>query len=281
MASDLNEYRNVGMKIASSILQSQMKTIYLSLAPSSNANQIKATLQLLTSMVTLGHLTAREIITHLDFSHACISYILQRRSTSNLPDVRSTYIIFITSFLMEEDSMLLRTMGETREILQPIFEGLLYDSVGIVQLFISTLRDKLASSTLLSKTLKLRIFNSFTCQLLARLFYWQGPHKAPKKTMKEDKGVDVPIMEEDNEEDLIAVAETLQSLMLVLSSSHKYGLAFADYSIGLSGKNKNYAVYSLLMVNVFFISNEVTRMLTVSLFHSRLWVSSGNNIMLK
>ena len=44
VASDLSEYRNVGMQLASAVLQSQMKTINFTIAPSSNANQIKSEL---------------------------------------------------------------------------------------------------------------------------------------------------------------------------------------------------------------------------------------------
>ena len=110
MASDLSEYRSVGMKTASTILKSHIITIYFNISPSTNANQVKTSLRLLTSMVTLSHMTAREVITCFDFSHSAIAQLLQRRSVTDLPDVRSTYIIFITAFLMEDDSMLLRTM---------------------------------------------------------------------------------------------------------------------------------------------------------------------------
>ena len=249
MANDLTEYRNVAMQTANIILQSHMIKINQSLCPSSNANQIKSSLRLLTSMVTLGHITAREVISHFDFTQDFIANILQWRYLTDLPDVRSTYILFITSFLMEEDPLILRTLGENRAILQPLFDGLIYDSPGILDIFVSALRDKVAASTSLSKTLKLRIFNAYTNQHLTNLFYWQGPRKAPRKTLKGDQPTnEIPDSDESNRETEIGVAQLGQSLFLALISSHKYGLVFADYTLGLSGKNKNSAALILLQV---------------------------------
>ena len=254
-----------------------MKTIYLSLAPSSNANQIKAALRLLISMVRLSHITAREVISTFDFSHTCVASILQRRSLTEVPDVRSTYLIFITSFVAEEDSMLLRTLGENREILQPLFEGLIYDSVRVVEMFLDNLRNFLASSNLLSKTLKLRIFNSYTCQHLSRLYFWQGPQKAPKKSLKEDKDGKQAVKIDDDGEDGNTVAEAVTSLLMVLCTSHKFGLAFADYSIGLSGKNKNYAVYGLIMVSYYRVNDFYNYVLLKDIFiHGSRCKSSGS-----
>ena len=86
------------MATASSILQNHMKTVNLSLAPSCNAYQVKSALRLLTSMVTFGHVTAREMISQFDFAHDSVALLVQRRSLDELPDVRSTYILFITAF---------------------------------------------------------------------------------------------------------------------------------------------------------------------------------------
>lgn len=238
------------MKTASAIVQSYMVKIYMTMAPSSNANQIKSALRLLISMVALSHVTAREVVARFDFSHACVEYMLKRRSLVDLPDVRTTYVMFIISLLMEEDNMVLRTLGENLAILRPVFAGLIFDNVGLVQLFITALRDKVVMSNELSKTLKMRIFNTNTLQTLSRLFFWLGPTKAPKKHMKQDEETlenDQPI-DETTEDDLIAVSEVTQSLFVALTSSHKYGIAFADHDLGLSGQNRNSMVFSLLEV---------------------------------
>jgi len=254
MATDLSEYRSIGMKTATSILQSHMIIIYMHLSPSTNANQVKSALRLLTSMVTLSHLTAREVITRFDFSHSAISHLLNRRSLTDLPDVRSTYIVFITAFLMEDDSMILRTMGENPDILRPIFAGLIFDTVGTLQLFLGALRDKLVSSPLLSKTLKLHIFNAKIIERLPDLFHWQGPLKAPRKTLKQDKSAETQVddpEDEATEEEKMTVAELVQSLLILLSSSHKFGIAFVDHNLGITTKktpSKNYVTFTLLEV---------------------------------
>jgi len=243
---------------------------------SSNANQVKITLRLLTSMVTLGHLTAREVISRFDFNLDFIAHILQWRSLTDLPDVRSIYILFITSFMMEDDPVILRTLGENRAILQPLFDGIIYDAPGILEIFISALREKVAASSSLSKTLKLRIFNAYTNQQLTNLFYWQGPRKAPRKSLKGDQPTtESTALDTDIEEEQIAMAELGQSLFMALISSHKFGIVFADYSLGLGGKNKNNS--ALVLLQVIRLSTRVLNgVLHVIYFYVRILRNSGN-----
>ena len=250
MASDLSEYREVGMTVASSILKSHMEMIYKALSPSFNANQIKSAFRVLTAMVTLGHLTAREVIARIDFAHDSIIKASQHQSFDDLPDVRSTFVMFITAFLMEEDAMLLRTIAENQAILLPVLFHLRTDTIGVVQLFLTALRDKLVMSTLLSKTLKLHVFNSRNLLQLMRLFFWLGPQK-PKKPSGNDKGEEEPAPpDEELEEDKVTVAELLQSLLLALTTSHKYGIAFPDYNLGVDSITKNNLIFQMLQVSV-------------------------------
>lgn len=248
MSTDLSEYRSVGAKTASIILQSHMVQIYKIMAPSSNAVQVKSALRLLSSMVTLGHLTAREVIVRFDFTHACVAYVLQRRSLHDLPDIRSTYLMFLTALLVEDDSMLLRTMGENSAILQPVFPDLIYDSAGTLRLFLTALRDKLIASSLLSKTLKVHIFNARALQHLVGLFFWMGPHGAPGLNKDDASKGERAVEEGKDEEDRVAVAELVQSILLLLATSHKFGIAFVDYSLGLDGQRKNVQIFGLLEV---------------------------------
>ncbi|KAI9561029.1 Nucleolar pre-ribosomal-associated protein 1 [Daphnia sinensis] len=236
MASDLTEYRDVGANIASSILKSNMDTIYRTMLPSSTATQIKSALRLLTTMVTLGHLTARAVITRVDFAHENLVEASQRKSLHDLPDVRSTFVMFITSFLLEEDSMLLRTISENPAILWPVFFHL------------QTLRDKVVMNPMLSKTLKFHIFKSSHLVQLMRLFHWIGPQK-PKRIGKVDTAEEPPL-DEALEEDKVMIAELLQSLLLSLTTSHKYGIAFPDYNLGVGSNTKNNLILEMLQ-NLF------------------------------
>ena len=246
MASDLSEYREVGMTVASSILKSHMEMIYKALSPSSNANQIKSAFRVLTAMVTLGHLTAREVIARIDFAHDSIIKASQHQSFDDLPDVRSTFVMFITAFLMEEDAMLLRTIAENQAILLPVLFHLRTDTIGVVQLFLTALRDKLVMSTLLSKTLKLHVFNSRNLLQLMRHFFWLGPQR-PSGNDKEEEPAPP---DEELEKDKVTVAELLQSLLLALTTSHKYGIAFPDYNLGVDSITKNNLIFQMLQVSV-------------------------------
>lgn len=249
MASDLTEYRDLGTNVASSILKSHMDTIYRTMSPSSTASQIKSALRLLTTMVTLGHLTARAVITRVDFAHENLVEASQRKSLHDLPDVRSTFVMFITSFLLEEDSMLLRTISENPAILWPVIFHLRTDTIGVVQLFLEALRDKVVMNPMLSKTLKFHIFKSSNLVQLMRLFYWIGPQK-PKRIGRttDEPPIDETPMDETLEEDKATVAELLQSLLLSLTTSHKYGIAFPDYNLGVDSNTKNNLILEMLQV---------------------------------
>lgn len=243
MASDLTEYRDIGANLASSILKSHMKNIYHCMSRNATGNQAKSAIGLLTSMVTLGHLTAREVIARVDFAHESVIDASQR-TYSDAFDVRSSYVTFITSFLMEEDSMLLRTFGENPAILRPVFDHLQTDKAKVVQIFLTTMRDKLVMSDLLSKTLKIHIFNSWNLSLLLKVFSWTGPQKSAK-------GLDAkmgPANDEDSEEDKILVAECLQSLLLALTTSHKFGIAFADFDLGVGAYTRNGIIFKMFQV---------------------------------
>lgn len=246
MASDLTEYRDVGASLASSILKSHMNHIYHTMSTNATGNQVKAALGLLTVMVTLGHLTAREVITRIDFGHESVIDVSQRTYFDDVLDVRSSYVTFITSFLMEEDSMLLRTFGENPAILRPVFNHLHTDRARIVQLFLTTMRDKLVMSNLLSKTLKFRIFNSQNLSLLLKLFSWIGPQK-PKKSLESKLETS---HHDATEEDKILVAECLQSLLLALTTSHKFGIAFPDYDLGVGSYTMNGIIFKMFQVSM-------------------------------
>lgn len=236
------------MALASALLKSHMDVVYMTMSANKKSVQVKSTLRMLTSMVTLSHLTAREVIVRVDFTNENVQHASQRKKFDEKPDVRTTYVMFITSFLMEEDTMLLRTLAENATILWSVFFHLHSDTIGTVQLFLTALRDKLVMSTLLSKTLKLYTFNGQNLVQLMRLFSWVGPQDPRKKTKK----IDEPLVNEEFEEDRVAVAQLIQSFLLSLTTSHKYGVAFADYSLGKELYCKNGLIFQMLQVKVFF-----------------------------
>jgi hypothetical protein len=155
--------------------------------------------------------------------------------------------MFITSFLMEEDSMLLRTISENPAILWPVFLHLRTDTIGVVQLFLEALREKVVMNSMLSKTLKFHIFKSSNLLQLMRLFYWIGPQK-PKRIGRLDT-VENSLPDESLEEDKVTVAELLQNLLLSLTTSHKYGIAFPDYNLGVDSITKNNLILEMLQVS--------------------------------
>jgi hypothetical protein len=83
-----------------------------------------------------------------------------------------------------------------------------------------------------------------------RLFFWIGPQK-PKRTGRLDT-IETPLPDESLENDQVAVAELLLNLLLSLTTSHKYGIAFPDYNLGVDSTTKNSLILEMLQVDVSF-----------------------------
>jgi hypothetical protein len=61
--------------------------------------------------------------------------------------------------------------------------------------------------------------------------------------------VENSLPDESLEEDKVTVAELLQNLLLSLTTSHKYGIAFPDYNLGVDSITKNNLILEMLQVS--------------------------------
>lgn len=189
----------------------------------------KSVLKLLTDAVYLAPHLGRELLT--TFNVAFNSETLKRftaheRSESNLPDderVRSCYIYFILSFIIEGNHTLIKNLLDRNELLMALLSGLIYDSKEIVLLVLNSFLKFVLQSGAVSKTKKVQVFSANVVNELMRLFEWKGPAYFAAISHKKTKDKAVQFI---NIEDRDAVCGTVYVFLCELLATRKNGIAF-------------------------------------------------------
>ena len=82
----------------------------------------------------------------------------------NTPDIRTLYLLFVLSFVDEDNSTLLKTtfLEHHRDIFQSIFKGLAQDSYPVVLRVLEVCWRGILSDSKLKRTLKVALFSEAT-----------------------------------------------------------------------------------------------------------------------
>ncbi|XP_069141915.1 nucleolar pre-ribosomal-associated protein 1-like [Argopecten irradians] len=242
IADDLEKFSVVGQNIVQRLLSSQMATVYFTLLMTNKSGHIKVTLKLLTAMVMLGDRSARMVLAQFDFNNSVLPPLLNRRDKKDLNDVRTCLIHFMLSFLFTGSDDVIKQLLEQRGFLGSLIPGLLADSVGNIQMVMSTLLSKVVQNPAVFKTLKVRLFTEANMRVLGQLYHWTGPstwhNRSADDHLEDGDGTKT--------EDQKIVADSTHQLLVELCSSHKFGINFYDKALGTSGQNQNHILTSFL-----------------------------------
>lgn len=196
---------------------------------SNYATHKKSVLRLLTDAVYLAPHLGRELLT--TFNVAFNSETLKRftaheKNESNLSDderVRSCYIYFILSFIIEGNHVLIKNLLDRNELVMALISGLAYDSKDIVLLVINSLQKFVLQSVAVSKTKKVQVFTTAVVTELIRLFEWKGPGYFAAISHKKTKDKAAQFI---NLDDRDTVCNTVYLFLCELLASRKNGIAF-------------------------------------------------------
>lgn len=196
---------------------------------SNYASHKKSVLKLLTDAVYLAPHLGRELLT--TFNVAFNSETLQRftahdRNEVNLPDeerVRSCYIYFILSFIIEGNHVLIKNLLDRNEMLMALLSGLTYDSKETVVLVLNSFLKFVLQSGIVSKTKKVQVFTASIVTELIRLLEWKGPGYFAAISHKKTKDKAVQFV---NVDDQTTVCDTVYLFLCELLASRKNGIAF-------------------------------------------------------
>jgi len=208
-------------QLAKRILEDYGKEITLLLSSQNTDIQATTVLRLLTSLVTLGVPVAKLLLVKLDWDNPNWENLPKRVSEEVSPDVRTAYIHFLLSFLIQPTPLILKEYFERKTRLSSIFPGLVTDKVEMVQLVLETARTKILETGAVSKTYKMRAFGAANLKHFINLFNWKGP-KVEGEAEDEDK----------KREDRVEVSNSLAEFLKTLLTSSKHGVIFQDPEFG-------------------------------------------------
>ncbi|XP_043488866.1 uncharacterized protein LOC122515530 isoform X2 [Polistes fuscatus] len=222
------------------LVNSHMSFVHSMLSAQSSAKQRKIVLKLLTAIVSLGGSLPRELIAHLPVQPKAIEMLVQHAKPSDSQNVRTCYIHFILSFLIEGNVTVIRSLIDKREALTSIFPGLIYDKPEIINLLLVSLKKYILENPGISKTLKLHVFSTPVVQSLISLYNWKGSTNWARGKRSKTATTDVPAEQKE------LVTDILHEFLITLLTSHRHGIIFHDRSIGTSREKHNQLINTVL-----------------------------------
>ena len=154
----------------------------------------------------------------MNWSHDNWDTLYKRTSRKETPDVRTCFIHFLLSFLMDPSPVVIKEYLGQKTRLINIFSGMMHDSLEMVVMVLDTLKTKVLENSGVNKTLKMRLFGSNTIKQILSLLKWTGGSK-----------VDAEETDEGHKE---IVKETVTAFIKTLLGSKRHGVIFPDPAVG-------------------------------------------------
>ncbi|ORX86349.1 hypothetical protein BCR32DRAFT_290074 [Anaeromyces robustus] len=212
---------------------------------SSNVFQIQSTLRLLIAIASHSSATTKELQETFDFSLRNLNKLLNIRRKRQLSekvekdDVRSLYIKFIMSFIINGDVIIKKNILELKNFLNLIFKDMNKDSYQLVNFVFTNLRKHVIDDEELPRTVKINFFNSFILEEILKIY---------KSEFKEY------INEEDTtKREARTVPDIVHEFLLYICSNPGIGVCFQDagwYTATAKtsiSKNKNIRIYNKIL----------------------------------
>ncbi|XP_015175563.1 PREDICTED: nucleolar pre-ribosomal-associated protein 1 isoform X2 [Polistes dominula] len=238
--ADFPQYLSSAEEACRHFINSHMSSVHSMLSAQSSAKQRKVVLKLLTAIVSLGGALPRELIAHLPVQPKAIEMLVQHAKPSDSQNVRTCYIHFILSFLIEGNVAVIRSLIDKREVLTSIFPGLIYDKQEIINLLLVSLKKYILENPGISKTLKLYVFSTPVVQSLISLYNWKGPTNWSRGKSSKTAITNVPADQKE------LVTDILHDFLITLLTSHRHGIIFHDRTIGTSREKHNQLINTVL-----------------------------------
>ncbi|XP_050664728.1 nucleolar pre-ribosomal-associated protein 1 [Leptidea sinapis] len=213
-------------------LNTFIPTVEIMISENSGPRHRKVILNLLTSMVTLNSDLGVEVLSQVPLTPKHLQYIVEKPNYKEKDNVRTAFVHFMTSFLVDGHLPLIKALLEKQGLLGLVIPGLVQDEAEAVLMFLNILKKNVIDNNLISKTLKLKTFSHQVLHNLFKLFNWRGPPEISQELKNEARP---------------EIVQLLSNIMLTLFTSHKYGLYFVDHSLGTSDLHKNQNLYKTLL----------------------------------
>ncbi|KAJ8946551.1 hypothetical protein NQ314_008865 [Rhamnusium bicolor] len=236
---DYAQYHGSAYESCRYILNNYVTIINKMINLSSSSQERKVCLRLLTAMVTFSSTLAKDVLLHVNFHSTNVE--LLTKNTGEKDSVRDHFIHFLTAYLVDGHYPTLSIMLEKKGFITSIINGLQFDAADTVCVVISAMKNHILQNPSVSKTAKMKTFNTSIVRDIVNLYNWKGP-EALKTQQKKNKNVTVTV----DEYSKAKVSECVHDFLLILCTSHKFGVIFKDFSMSLGRKNQNSLMYTVL-----------------------------------
>ncbi|KAJ3661628.1 hypothetical protein Zmor_006016 [Zophobas morio] len=178
---------------------------------SSSMKERVVTLKALTTMVTFSAVLAKDVLLNVNFNPTNLELLTKFGEGKN--EARAALIHFITAFLVDGHFPTLSVLLEKKGLMTSIIRGLQFNRTDVVVLLVTAMTN--------------HILENSHCQFvqLGRT-RWAADHK-------KHKIVAVDEVEKSK------VNEVVHAFLLVLCTSHKFGVIFKDPALGLERRQNN------------------------------------------
>lgn len=202
-------------------LNTYVPTIELMLNEKSNPKQQRVALKLLTSIVTLNSELGLTVLNQLTLQPKMLRHLVKRQSAKD--DVRTSFIQFLMSFLIDGNTTLVKTILDKHGLIALIIPDLSRDGADVVLIVLRLLKTSVLNNASISKTLKICTFTHQVISYIFNLFNWKKHASNSNDCSEEGDEID----------------KAVDELLCILFTSHKYGIYFTDKTLGSGDVPKN------------------------------------------
>lgn len=156
-------------------LNNFMTTVEIMISENSGPRHRKIVLKLLTSMVTLNSDLGIEVLNQAPLSPKKLKHIAENINYKEKDNVRTAFVLFMTSFLLEGHLPLIKALLEKSGLIGLVLPGLMEDDAESVFMFLNILKNNVVDNASISKSLKLVTFSQSVLHWMFKLFSWKGP----------------------------------------------------------------------------------------------------------
>lgn len=213
-------------------LNNFMTTVEIMISENSGPRHRKIVLKLLTSMVTLNSDLGIEVLNQAPLSPKKLKHIVENINYKEKDNVRTAFVLFMTSFLLEGHLPLIKALLEKSGLIGLVLPGLMEDDAESVLMFLNILKNNVVDNAFISKSLKLVTFSQSVLHWMFKLFSWKGPSDVSYEVRNEARA---------------EITVILSDILLTLFTNHKIGLYFIDHTLGTTDLNKNPNLYKALL----------------------------------
>jgi nucleolar pre-ribosomal-associated protein 1 len=169
----ISKYANQAIDWCRYLLSSYVTLINKMLGLSSSAKERVVTLKLLATIVTFSVGLAKSVLLNVNFNPTNLELLTKVHEGKR--EVRTAFIHFITAFLVDGHFPALVVLLEKKGLMTSIIRDLKFDDADVVVLVITAMKNHILENESVTKTSKMKTFNTAVVRDIVNLYNWKGP----------------------------------------------------------------------------------------------------------